>query len=299
MASDVTTTDTGGPVVDVNSVKNTLRVAILLCLGCSVLVSVFAVGLKSTQDEKKKAFQQENVLKAAGVWSDGMDPKAEFDSRVKQMVLNLETGQIEADADVEKIDPKKDSKKPDLSDEVADDIANIKRREKRTVIYQIEEDGRKTIVLPVRGYGLWSTLWGFIALDMTDAKSGPDQITVKGLAYYDQKETPGLGGEVDNPLWKAKWVGKKAFANDWSVKVKVAKGAEGIYQVDALSGATITSRGVSNMLAYWLGDNGFGPFLKANSGAAPTGTAAAGEEEHGEADGHDEGPAGEKSGEHK
>jgi Na+-transporting NADH:ubiquinone oxidoreductase subunit C len=298
VASDVTTTDAGKPVVDVNSVKHTLYVAILLCLGCSVLVSLFAVGLKSTQDENRKAFQQKNVLQAAGLWTDGMNSQAEFESRVEQLVLNFETDTIEEDADPEKIDTKKDSKKPELSDQVTDDIANVKRREKRTVIYRITDDGKETLVLPVRGYGLWSTLWGFIALDMTNAEAGADQITVKGLTYYDQKETPGLGGEVDNPLWKAKWVGKKAFAKDWTVKVKVTKGAEGIYQVDALSGATITSRGVSNMLAYWLGDEGFGPYLKRTSGAAPAEPQADGE------DNAEVGHAGEKhadetSGEHK
>ena len=298
MASDVTTTDAGKPMVDVNSVKHTLRVAILLCLGCSVLVSLFAVGLKSIQDENRKAFQQKNVLQAAGLWTDGMDAKAEFESRVEQLVLNLETGVIEKDADPEKIDTKKDSKKPELSDKIVDDIANVKRREKRTVIYRINDDGKETLVLPVRGYGLWSTLWGFIALDMTDAGSGADQITVKGLAYYDQKETPGLGGEVDNPLWKAKWVGKKAFAKDWAVKVKVTKGAKGIYQVDALSGATITSRGVSSMLTYWLGDEGFGPYLKQTSGAAPAEPQAGGEE-HAEGEHAGEEHANENSGEHK
>lgn len=282
MASDVTTTDSGAPAVDVNSVKNTLRVAILLCLACSVLVSLFAVGLKPIQDRKKTAFRQENVLKAAGLWRDGMDPAAEFESRVKQIVLNFETGETSDDpALVSQTDPKRDSKKPDLSDGVSNDIANIKRREKTTVIYRIESDGTDVVVLPIRGYGLWSTLWGFIALDMTDASEGADAITIRGLAYYDQKETPGLGGEVDNPLWKAKWVGKKAFDEDWNVKIDVAKGAEGIYEVDALSGATITSRGVSNMLAYWLGDEGFGPYLRKASGAAPPAP-----EEHASGDQH-------------
>ncbi|MFK7818794.1 MAG: NADH:ubiquinone reductase (Na(+)-transporting) subunit C, partial [Planctomycetaceae bacterium] len=238
MSSDVSKTDSGSPAVDVNSVKHTLRVAIMLCLACSVLVSLFAVGLKSIQDRQKLAFKQENILKAAGLWEDGMDPSAEFESRVQAYLFDFETSEVSEDASaIEKIDVPRDSKKPEKSDVVENDIANIKRREKQTVIYKLSSDGREIVVLPVRGYGLWSTLWGFIALDMTDAKSGADKITVAGLTYYDQKETPGLGGEVDNPNWKQKWIGKKVFDSDWMVKAKVTKGAAGLYQVDALSGA--------------------------------------------------------------
>lgn len=276
MSSDVSTIVGGTPAKDVNSVKNTLKVAIVLCLACSVLVSVFAVGLKSIQDSKKLAFKQENILKAAGLWEDGMDPAAEFESRVQALLFDFETGEaIDDSKAIGKIDVRRDSKKPDKSDAIENDIANIKRREKQTVVYKLSADGRDILVLPVRGYGLWSTLWGFIALDMTDASDGPDKITVAGLTFYDQKETPGLGGEVDNPNWKQKWIGKKVFDASWDVKAKVTKGAEGLYQVDALSGATITSSGVSNMLAYWLGDEGFGSYVKDSVGgtavAAPEG----------------------------
>ena len=113
------------------------------------------------------------------------------------------------------------------------------------------------IVLPIKGYGLWSTLYGFLALDK-------DAVTVRGITYYQHGETPGLGGEVDNPTWKAKWPGRKAYDESWAPALRVIKGQAGPpssspHQVDGLSGATITSRGVNDMINFWLGESGFAP----------------------------------------
>ncbi len=117
------------------------------------------------------------------------------------------------------------------------------------------------IVLPVHGYGLWSTLYGFLALE-------GDGNTVAGITFYEHGETAGLGGEVDNPAWKALWPGKAIYADDGRVALKVVKGAVNPkaagaeHQVDGLSGATLTSRGVENLVSYWMGDAGYGPILK-------------------------------------
>ena len=115
------------------------------------------------------------------------------------------------------------------------------------------------IVLPIEGLGLWGTLYGFLALDA-------DTTTVRGITYYQHKETPGLGGEVDNPSWKDKWPGRKAFDDDGEVSLAVIKGPARTaehdpHRVDGLAGATITSNGVTNMLEFWLGENGFEPYL--------------------------------------
>jgi Na+-transporting NADH:ubiquinone oxidoreductase subunit C len=115
------------------------------------------------------------------------------------------------------------------------------------------------IILPIRGYGLWSTLYGFVALES-------DANTIVGLGFYEHAETPGLGGEVDNPSWKAKWSGKLAYKNG-DVAISVLKGAvnpaaaDAQWQVDGLSGATLTTKGVHNLVQYWLGDDGFAPLL--------------------------------------
>ena len=120
-------------------------------------------------------------------------------------------------------------------------------------------------ILPVEGKGLWSTLYGFIALE-------PNTVDIKGVTFYKHAETPGLGGEVDNQAWKDQWKGKKAFSFKPVTKGRykgktgavlyVEKGASKTdYSVDGLSGATLTSNGVTYLLQFWLGDNGFGPKL--------------------------------------
>jgi Na+-transporting NADH:ubiquinone oxidoreductase subunit C len=90
---------------------------------------------------------------------------------------------------------------------------------------------------------------------------------VAGIGFYQHAETPGLGGEVDNPLWKAKWVGKKVYDGQGRAILSVIKGEvdanrpQAVHQVDGLSGATLTSRGVNNLVHYWLGEQGFAPLI--------------------------------------
>ena len=103
---------------------------------------------------------------------------------------------------------------------------------------------------------LWSTLYGFLALDARTFE-------IQGITFYQHGETPGLGGEIDNPKWKALWPGKRAFDENMNPVIEVVKGqASADNEVDGLSGATMTSRGVTNLLRFWLGENGYGPYLK-------------------------------------
>ena len=114
--------------------------------------------------------------------------------------------------------------------------------------------------MPVRGYGLWGILYGYLAISN-------DLNTIVGLEFYEHKETPGLGAEIDNPAWKALWNGKKLFDEEGNLLIEVIKGKvaandmESTYKVDGLSGATLTSNGVTNLLAFWLGELGYSKFL--------------------------------------
>ncbi len=254
-----------------DSIQNTFRVAILLCLACSIMVSVMAVGLRSTQQMKKEEFRQQNILKAAGLWEEGKDAESLFKQYITPVVLDFETDKStdRYEPGDKEVDPRYATRSPELShlvdgsEDTGVDIASIRARETYTTIYEVRKDGKlETLVLPIRGYGLWSTLWGFIAIDFSNASGGLDSLHVKGLTYYQHAETPGLGGEVDNDLWKAKWPGKQIYSEGGEVRLEVAKSAATDYQVDALAGATLTSNGVSNMLQYWLGQHGFGPYIK-------------------------------------
>ncbi|MEM8964312.1 MAG: NADH:ubiquinone reductase (Na(+)-transporting) subunit C, partial [Acidobacteriota bacterium] len=184
-----------------------------------------------------------------------------FFERITSVVVTLETGEIAEDIDPEIFDQRKAQKDPATSQVAPDNNAGINRIPDHAVVFQVFDDQNALdmVILPVEGYGLWGTLYGFIALSS-------DFQTVRGLTYYEHKETPGLGGEVDNPRWKGLWPGRKIFGEDGMPEIEVIKGAAGPvadapYEVDGLSGATITSRGITNMLHFWLGEQGFGAYL--------------------------------------
>lgn len=255
------------------TVGGTLLVAFILCIACSVVVAGAAVLLKPVQTSNKLLDRKKNILLAAGMLEAGRPSAAEIESqfgRFAVRMVDLDSGEYLSEEqlarpefDPRRYDQLKAAKDPGLSSALPSeqDIAGIKRREKVAQVYLLEDQGQvERIVLPIRGYGLWSTLYGFLVLE-------GDANTVIGLAYYDQKETPGLGGEVDNPKWKALWPGKKIYDAQGEVAVDVVKGSvdaespAAVHQVDGLSGATLTSNGVEYMLHFWLGAQGFGPYL--------------------------------------
>ena len=245
-----------------DSIKKTLIVVISLCLVCSLVVSIAAVGLKPVQQYNKALDKQRNILEAAGLLDQaGGDIAGTFNTYIEAKLVDLSTGTYISDMDANAYDQRKASKTPGSnvvlnSDQ---DVASIKRTAKYANIYLAKNESGQvdSIILPVHGYGLWSTMYAFLAVE-TDAN------TVKALVYYDQLETPGLGGEVENPSWKALWVGKKLFDENWNTAIKVVKGGAtpgDIHGVDGLSGATLTANGVQNTFNFWLGENGFGPYL--------------------------------------
>jgi len=246
-----------------DSRAKTLVVALTLCLVCSVMVSTAAVALKPRQDANKALDKKRNILTIAGMMQPGASIEESF-SKIESRIVDMETGQFVDDMDPEKYDQRKAAKDPALSVAIPkkEDIASIRREARYATVYLVRKGGQlETIILPVHGYGLWSTMYGFVALK-------GDGKTVKGLGFYEHAETPGLGGEVDNPAWKAKWVGKEIYNPQGEVAIELIKGGvgpstpEAQYKVDALAGATLTSRGVQNLMHYWLGANGFKPFLK-------------------------------------
>lgn len=251
------------------SFSRTLLVALLVCLVCSVFVAGAAVGLKPTQVINRQLDLQRNILSIAGLAdasASDADVRRIFGERIKARIVDLQTGRFSpAQGDAATFEPLKAAKDPAQSIALSaeQDIAAIRRRENRTIVYLVEDDAgqMQTLLLPVRGYGLWSTLHGFIALEAADFN------TVAGFGFYQHAETPGLGGEVDNPRWKAQWPGKRVFGETGEPELTVVKGgvdaasAAAVHQVDALAGATLTSNGVGNLLKFWLGPQGFGPFL--------------------------------------
>jgi Na+-transporting NADH:ubiquinone oxidoreductase subunit C len=258
-----------------SSVGYILGFCLAICLVCSIVVSLSAVGLKDRQDLNKQLDRQKKVLVVSGLLGESASPTPDeiqslFSKRIKAVVVDLKTGAVDSEAtkNVANFDQQKAKKDPAQSSEIKKNLAGVPRVPNKGVLFLVSgvdmnEDGSGFVldqyIFPIEGKGLWSTLYGYLSL-------AKDLNEIKGITFYAHGETPGLGGEIDNPGWKAKWPGRKVFGPDGKVKIKVKKGAAGgiaedPYQVDGLSGATITSNGVSHLLAFWLGDNGFGPYI--------------------------------------
>lgn len=242
----------------------TLGIAAALCGVCSVLVAGAVVVLRPMQNANKEKDFKKNILMSAGLLKPGTDINAVYSEKVEPIVVNLETGELATDVEAKTYVQDKADKDPAYVEDIPkkQDVAGIKRRAKYQMVYLVKEGGQlDQIVLHVYGKGLWSTMKGFLSL----AKDGN---TVKGFNYYAHGETPGLGGEVDNPGWIAQWPGKEVYTEDMKPAINVIKGTVADsdpgakYKIDGLSGATLTSVGIENTFKFWLSDMGYKKFLE-------------------------------------
>ena len=254
-----------------DSVRYTVLFATAVCVVCALMVAVAAVVLAPTQEANARQYMQKNVLLAAGlVDPDGDLPDAAlrriFQQRIEVRLVDFAAGQLlPADRmDAAGYDQRRARNDPAQSRAAPPNRAGIARVPKYGVVYFVKPQAGagavEQVVLAVEGLAMWGTAYGFIAL-------APDGNTVQGLAFYDQKETPGLGGEIGNPKWQALWRGRKGYDEQWQPRLAVIKGSAGPadrdpHHVDGLSGATITSNAVTRLVQFWLSDDGYGRWLK-------------------------------------
>ncbi|TPQ24625.1 Na(+)-translocating NADH-quinone reductase subunit C [Methylomonas sp. EFPC3] len=245
-----------------DSLEKTVNVALALCLVCAVLVSIATVALRPLQSHNKALDMKKNILDVAGLLEDGTDIDQAFRERIEAKLVDIATGEY-VDGNVDEYDQRKAAKDPAQNEVIPPekDIASIRTKAKLAKVFLVKNgDKLQSIILPINGYGLWSTMYGFLALDA-------DGQTVQSINLYDQGETPGLGGEVVNPNWRALWKGKKVYGDSGEVALTLVKGTvdnsrpDAATKVDGLAGATLTSRGVSNLILYWMGPEGFAPYL--------------------------------------
>jgi Na+-transporting NADH:ubiquinone oxidoreductase subunit C len=255
-----------------DSTKKVLGVAFLLCLVCSILVSVTAVALSDRQERNRIEEKRKNILQAAGIYEEGRPIDEQF-SHVEPRIVDLHSGTFSPDIDPVGFDSRRATRDPQSRYVIPSelDIASIRARSRYMDVYLVMDNGDlQQLLLPVHGMGLWSTMYGFISL-------ADDLTTVNGFTFYEHGETPGLGGEIDNPNWKRQWQGKKIYDADGNLQFEVVRGTvnpgspAAVHQVDGLAGATLTARGVSHLINYWLGDDGFKPFIERlkEEGVAP------------------------------
>jgi Na+-transporting NADH:ubiquinone oxidoreductase subunit C len=238
---------------------------LVLALFCSALVAGAAVGLRPLQEANSRLDQKRNILRAAGIYQPEGDVEQQF-AAVRTRLVDLASGEFVPE---DRLSPAAfDQRRAALSSDQGmalakgADTARLSRVEKYSLVYLVMDRERvDQLILPIRGKGLWSTMFAYVAIDA-------DLNTVRGISFYAHGETPGLGGEIDNEGWQAGWRGKRVYGSDGAVGIKLIKGkaaatgANAAYEIDGLSGATMTGAGVSNLLRFWFGEHGFKPFLR-------------------------------------
>ena len=237
---------------------------LVLAFACSALVAGMVVGLKPLQEANRQLDRKKNILAAAGLYRPDA-PIDELFSTIETRIVELASGRF---VDPDQIRPQTYDQLKAALDETTgssltteQDLARIRRLEKYSLVYLAKKDDRiDQVILPVRGKGLWSTMFAYVAVDADDK-------TVRGVSFYEHGETPGLGGEVENSHWQGLWQGKQIYTGEGEVGLRVLKGRaaeagdEAAFQIDGLSGATLTTQGVDRLLRFWFGNDGFKPFL--------------------------------------
>jgi Na+-transporting NADH:ubiquinone oxidoreductase subunit C len=239
-------------VADVNSNNFTIGFAIVSCVAASFLLSSASLGLKDIQDSNVKTDKQRSVLLAAGLIGDSASKEeiavwfesSDGNAAITPKIIDEKTGETDADIDLDSY-IKKPAKFPGKS-----------------LVYECSKPGSESIILPIAGQGLWGPLKGYIAL-------ADDGNSVLGICFYYHQETPGLGAEITEGWYTdqfAKESGKKIlktpgnYSKDSfvgisslkSLKVTEIEEAKQPYHIDGISGATITSVGVTEALTNTL-----------------------------------------------
>jgi Na+-transporting NADH:ubiquinone oxidoreductase subunit C len=248
-----------------DSTTRAIVVTLLVCAACSALIATAVTALRPYRESNRERQRTERIREMiAGIpgLADVVGPLAS--GRIEVRLVDLATGTYVTDADPAEFDAREAERDPERSVALSkeQDRAGIGRRAKWAKVFLVYEGDRlRLLVLPVHGAGYLSTLYGYLALDA-------DLNTIRGLSFYQQEETPGLGSEIENPSWLAQWEGKWLRDPSGRLRIEVVQdgarpGSEAErYQVDGISGATRTGAGVTRLLHFWLGSEGFGPYLE-------------------------------------
>lgn len=239
--------------------------SLALCLVCSLAVSSTAVALKDRQAANALLDMQTQILRVSGMIEVDAKPSAEdaaqMFSSIKVLHFSPSEGKVLGEMEFNSKAIIKASKAAATSTPATSEAASLARVSNipnDLMILEVTDPENACFVFLVWGNGLWSTMYGYVALE-------PDLETVKGITFYEQGETAGLGGEIVNPTWVALWPGKKVFDADGKVVLDVTKFGkvkDDTYQVDGISGATITSVAVGATVQAWFDDEAYGKFLK-------------------------------------
>ncbi|MCB1407769.1 MAG: NADH:ubiquinone reductase (Na(+)-transporting) subunit C [Rhodobacteraceae bacterium] len=242
-----------------DSLAKTLGVAFLVALVSATTVSVTSIALKPRQqahiDAAREAQLAELVATLPGL---AEILRATGADTMESVLVDLTTGEIDTTTDPAGYDFLAAQTDPALSDALPPelDLARIGRLPRLAPVYLVRDgDDLALVVLQIYGAGYQSTIRAYLALE-------GDLNTIAGLSIYEQGETPGLGSRITAPEWQALWSGQQVADATGEIAISVVRGgAAGPHEVDGITGATRSSNGVAGMVQFWMGENGYGPFL--------------------------------------
>lgn len=245
-----------------------LFIVVVVALVCSVLVSAATVGLRPIQERNALIERSRNIVALSGLVDTGQRLSGEeVLAALQQMdarVLNIDTGEFDDSIDPEEFEPRSAVLDDELGIAIPpdEDLARLGRRSRFEIVYlAYDGDEIQRVILPIVGQGMWSTLYGYIALES-------DYSTIAAATFYEQAETAGIGDRIADPDWLAIWQGRGLFGADGSYRFRIASGpvdpesAAAAHEVDGISGATVTGTAVSRLVEYWFGPHGYAPFLE-------------------------------------
>ena len=208
--------------------------AVIMVVVVAAVLAFAATSLQPTQQENIRKEKMQNILSTVGITTDRDGAKELYDQYIVEEVAIREDGSVDESIDAFKVDLAKELKK-DVGEQVFP-------------LYVAEVEGSKYYIVPLRGNGLWNAIFGYISLK-------DDINTIKGATFDHLGETPGLGAEITKQWFREKFEDEKIFdENGDLVGVSVVKGNIDVSdkddnKVDAISGATITGDGVSDMIS--------------------------------------------------
>ena len=251
---------------DRESAARTVGVAVLVALICSLLVSAVVYLLRPYELAYSALERNRAILEAAGLVMPGEQvSESELVSRFVELdarVVDLANGTFTEDLDPVTYDYRAAFDDAAMREPIPDieDIGRLGFRPRYMTVYLVvADDGRiETLVLPLFARGMWSTIYGFLALR-------GDFRTIAGVAFYEHGETPGIGDRIEAPEWLSTWVGKRLYGPDDAVRFRIGAASPDVaneYRVDSITGATMTVTGVGDGIRYWLSDHGYGRLLR-------------------------------------
>lgn len=197
----------------------------------AALLSAASIALQPKQKKNTEIEKKQNILASVHIETTAKDAEKIYAEKViKSYVVDMNGNEVEGDAFL--VDLKTEKAKP-LS-------------ERKLPVFECQTDEGVKYILPLRGAGLWGPIWGYLALN-------EDMNTIYGANFAHQGETPGLGAEISTPIFEEPFKGKTIFDESGKlVSIIVAKSNEKApeqHKVDGISGGTITSKGLQQMLA--------------------------------------------------